>query len=119
MLRRWGLATFATGVYLTIQANIGVAPWDCFFLGVENTFGIKYGNVAVMTSLIVICNDLLLKEAGLTDADKINAYIKKDIDQINDTMPTYKQILRVITTDQPMIKTTTGKVKRYEETKNL
>lgn len=58
----FGLATFATGVYLTIQANIGVAPWDCFFLGVENTFGIKYGNVAVMTSLIVICIDLLLKE---------------------------------------------------------
>ncbi len=57
-----GLATFATGVYLTIQANIGVAPWDCLFLGVENTFGIKYGNVAVMTSLIVILIDLLLKE---------------------------------------------------------
>jgi len=61
----------------------------------------------------------VLKEAGLTDADEINAYIKKDIDQINETMPTYKQILRVYTTDQPMIKTTTGKVKRYEETKNL
>lgn len=58
----FGLATFATGVYLTIQANIGVAPWDCFFLGVEKTFGIKYGNVAVMTSLLVICIDLLLKE---------------------------------------------------------
>lgn len=58
----FGLATFATGVYLTIQANIGVAPWDCFFLGIENTFGIKYGNVAVMTSLVVILIDLLLKE---------------------------------------------------------
>ena len=57
-----GLATFAAGVYLTIQANIGVAPWDCFFLGVEGTFGIKYGNVAVMVSLVVICLDLLLKE---------------------------------------------------------
>jgi len=61
----------------------------------------------------------VLKEAGLTDADEINAYIKKDIDQINETMPTYKQVLRVITTDQPMVKTTTGKVKRYEEAKNL
>jgi len=58
----FGLATFATGVYLTIQANIGVAPWDCFFLGIEKTFGIKYGNVAVMTSLVVIMIDLLLKE---------------------------------------------------------
>ena len=58
----FGLATFATGVYLTIQANIGVAPWDCLFLGVEKTFGIKYGNVAVMTSLIVVMIDLLMKE---------------------------------------------------------
>lgn len=57
-----GLATFAVGVYLTIQANIGVAPWDCLFLGVEGTFGIKYGNVAVMTSLIVVLIDLLMKE---------------------------------------------------------
>ena len=58
----FGLATFATGVYLTIQANIGVAPWDCLFLGVEKTFGMKYGNVAVMTSLLVVAIDLLLKE---------------------------------------------------------
>ncbi|MBR5315204.1 MAG: hypothetical protein IKU44_00300 [Firmicutes bacterium] len=57
-----GLATFGTGIYLTIQANIGVAPWDCLFLGIEKNFGIKYGNVAVMTSLIVICVDLLMKE---------------------------------------------------------
>jgi len=58
----FGLATFAAGVYLTIQANIGVAPWDSFFLGVEKTFGIKYGNAAVMTSLSVVLIDLLLKE---------------------------------------------------------
>lgn len=57
-----GLATFAAGVYLTIQANIGVAPWDCFFLGIENTFGIKYGNAAVCASLFIIIIDLLLKE---------------------------------------------------------
>lgn len=57
-----GLATFAAGVYLTIQANIGVAPWDCLFLGVEKTFGIKYGNVSVMVCLLVVFADLILKE---------------------------------------------------------
>lgn len=57
-----GLAIYAAGVYLTIQANIGVAPWDCFFLGIEKTFGIKYGNAAVMASLIIVMIDLLLKE---------------------------------------------------------
>ena len=31
----------------------------------------------------------------------------------------YKQLLRLIMTDEPMIKTTTGKVKRFEEVKKM
>lgn len=72
-----------------------------------------------LSTKIVYKADVMKEEFGLTDADAINAHIKGDIDAINETLPVYKQILRVITTDQPMVKTTTGKVKRYEETKNL
>ncbi len=74
-------------------------------------------DIALSTKIVYKAD--VLKEEGLTDADAINEYIKKDINEINTTLPVYKQITRVITTDQPMIKTTTGKVKRYEETKNL
>lgn len=35
------------------------------------------------------------------------------MDKINDTMPSYKQIRRLALTDEPMEKTTTGKIKRY------
>ena len=56
---------------------------------------------------------------GLSSADEIEAQIRRDIDQINEQLPSYKQIFRLAVTDQPMIKTTTGKVKRYEEEKNL
>lgn len=67
-----GLALFGVGTYFTIQANIGVAPWDCFYLGIEKTTGIKYGNISVCTSLIIIIVDVLLKErigiGTLTDA---------------------------------------------------
>lgn len=66
------------------------------------------------------------EEAGGTSAAEtgdaaaqIEALVKADIDKINETLPTYKQMLRVIVTDQEMIKTTTGKVKRYEEAKSL
>lgn len=62
VIAAFGLAVFAVGVYLTIQANIGVAPWDCFFLGVQETFGIKYGNAAVCVSLVLIAVDLLMRE---------------------------------------------------------
>ena len=75
-------------------------------------------DIALATK-IVYKSDYMKEVNGLTDADEINSFVKKDIDAINATLPVYKQILRVITTDQPMIKTTTGKVKRYEETKNL
>lgn len=58
-------------------------------------------------------------EAADLDATKIEALVKADIDKINETLPTYKQMLRVMVTDQEMIKTTTGKVKRYEEAKKM
>lgn len=73
---------------------------------------------------LILCTKIVykpdfMKEAGLTDEAEIKAYIQKDIDEINNSLPVYKQIYRLWTTNQPMIKTTTGKVKRYEETKNL
>lgn len=51
------------------------------------------------------------------DPDEIQKIVKADVDKINDQLPTYKQMARIITTDQEMIKTTTGKVKRFEEIK--
>ncbi len=53
------------------------------------------------------------------DPSEIEKLIKKDIDEINETLPTYKQMLRLVITDKEMVKTTTGKVKRFVETKNM
>ncbi len=52
----------------------------------------------------------------ITD-EEIEVLIKDDIYAINETLPIYKQIKRIITTTEPMIKTTTGKIKRHEEMK--
>ena len=57
-----GLMLFGFGVYLTIQANIGVAPWDAFNLGLSKTFGILYGTASVMVSFTIIVIDILLGE---------------------------------------------------------
>lgn len=51
--------------------------------------------------------------------EEIEKIIWEDIKKINSTMPNYKHIKNLIVTDQEMIKTTTAKVKRYEEMKNL
>lgn len=50
------------GVYLTIQANLGAAPWDVLNLGVSHTFNMLYGNASVSISLLILLIDILLKE---------------------------------------------------------
>ena len=62
ILASFGLFVFAIGVYLTIQANIGVAPWDVLNQGLTKRTGFLYGNVMIMVSLTVIILDVLMKE---------------------------------------------------------
>ena len=62
ILAAFGLVLFGFGIYLTIQANIGVAPWDAFNLGLSKTFGIKYGTASIAVSLLILCMDIALKE---------------------------------------------------------
>lgn len=68
---------------------------------------------------IVYKPDYMKETYGTDDPAEIERIIRKDIDAINDELPSYKHMLRIIVTDEPMIKTTTGKVKRYEEVKKL
>ena len=58
----FGLFIFAVGVYLTIQANIGLAPWDCLSMGVSARVGYSYGIVHTAISILILVIDILLKE---------------------------------------------------------
>ena len=50
------------GVYLTIQANLGAAPWDVLNLGLSKSLGILYGNASIAVSLTILFIDILLRE---------------------------------------------------------
>ena len=63
--------------------------------------------------------DVMKEVYGATTIEEVEKVVRADVDKINETMPTYKQITKIVVTDEPMIKTTTGKVKRFEETKKL
>ena len=52
-------------------------------------------------------------------SEELENIIWQKIKQINKTFPPYKYIKNMILTDQELIKTTTQKVKRNEEIKNL
>ena len=51
--------------------------------------------------------------------EELKGIIWKDIKEINKSLPTYKYIKNLTITDEPMIKTTTAKVKRFEEMKKM
>ena len=57
-----GLCLFAFGIYLTIQGNIGVGPWDVFNLGLAGKLSMSFGNISVIISITVLIIDLCLKE---------------------------------------------------------
>ena len=58
----FGLIVFSYGVHLTIAANIGVAPWDCFAQGIAKHAPFNFGIAVTVISIFVLFFDLLLKE---------------------------------------------------------
>ena len=57
-----GLFCCGIGIYFTLQANIGVSPWDVFHQGISSHTGMLYGNVSVLTALIILVVDIFMKE---------------------------------------------------------
>ena len=57
-----GLLIYSFGVYLTIYANIGLAPWDCLGMGIANCTPLSYGSAMVLIALVAISLQLLMKE---------------------------------------------------------
>lgn len=57
-----GLFLYSLGSFLTIQANIGLAPWEAFSMGGAYLTHLSYGNIVVITGLIIIVIDFALKE---------------------------------------------------------
>lgn len=58
----FGLVIYSFGVYLTIYANIGLAPWDCLAVGISRHTPLSYGGAMAAVSLAAIVIQLLLHE---------------------------------------------------------
>ena len=74
----------------------------------------------VKVSVEVVYNEDVVKEKyGKISKDELNKTIWEKIKEVNKTLPQYKYIKNMILTIEPLIKTTTNKVKRSEELKKL
>lgn len=58
----FGLVGYAFGVLLTINANVGVAPWDVFALGLVKQLNITLGQATIAISIVVVIIDILIRE---------------------------------------------------------
>jgi len=75
-----GLFICSIGMYLTVQANCGLAPWIALAVGFQNITGINYGMWTNIIGIVIILADFLLKEkigfATLGDALLIGSYVE-------------------------------------------
>lgn len=70
-------------------------------------------------SKIVYDKDIVQGRYGTTDEEKLKELIWQEVKKVNKTMPAYKYIREITLTDKDLIKTTTQKIKRFEEIKTV
>lgn len=68
---------------------------------------------------IVYDKEVMKETYGVETEEEIKEVIWEKIKELNKTMPPYKYIKEVITTEEDLIKTTTQKIKRFEEMKTI
>ena len=74
----------------------------------------------LVVSVKIVYNETYVKQKyGDIKEEDLKEIIWKDVKDINSNLTTYKHIKNLIITNEPMIKTTTAKVKRFEEMKKM
>lgn len=82
-------------------------------------FGMPKNEDLVVSVKIVYDKEYINDKYKSISKEELEKIIWEDIKNINSKLTTYKHMKNLIITDEPMIKTTTAKVKRYEEIANI
>jgi len=80
-------------------------------------FGKPKGDDLVISAKIVYNKEYVAEKYPNVNEEELKEIIWKDIKEINKGLTNYKHIKDLIITSEPMIKTSTAKIKRYEEIK--
>ena len=78
-------------------------------------FGMPKDDDLVLSAKIVYNKDYIKDTYPNITKEEVEKIIWEDIKAINKTLTNYKHIKNIIITDEPMIKTTTAKIKRFQE----
>lgn len=80
-------------------------------------FGYPKDDDLVVSLKMVYDEDYVKNFMNNMSEDELRNKVWSDIKEINNTVPKYKHIKKFILTKEPMVKTTTAKIKRFEEIK--
>lgn len=90
-----GLFLYALGIVMTINANLGLSPWDVFHQGLSKNINITMGQASItMGVLIVIINSILGEKIGWgTLSNMLFIGIFMDVLMLNNLIPTFENVL--------------------------
>jgi len=90
-----GLFLYAVGIVLTINANLGLSPWDIFHQGISKHIGITIGQASITIGVLVLILDWILGEKiGLgTVSNMIFVGVFMDILMLNHLLPVFESLL--------------------------
>jgi len=57
-----GLVLYAFGIFSTLQANLGAAPWDAFHQGLSLKTGLTFGQSSIIVGLTIVVINVCFKE---------------------------------------------------------
>lgn len=92
---------------------------DLPYVSESMVFGMPKDDDLVVSVKIVYNKDYINQKYPNISEQELRDIIWKDVKNINSNLTNYKHIKNLIITDEPMIKTTTQKVKRFEEIKKI
>lgn len=98
-----------------IETLIGKLP----YVEESMVFGYPKDDDLVVSVKIVYNKDYVKQNFGDISEEELYNKIWTDVKQINQELTNYKHIKKLIISDEPMIKTTTAKIKRFEEIKKI
>jgi uncharacterized membrane protein YczE len=89
-----GLFLFATGIVMTINANLGLSPWDVYHQGLSKNIHITMGQASIsMGFIIVLLNYLQGERIGWgTICNMLFVGIFMDILMLNNVIPVFNNI---------------------------
>ncbi len=92
-----------------IEEHLNALPYvvECMVYGVKRREDSDSKDIVPAAKIVY--------DPSCIDEDILYETVQKDIDMINEGMPSYKNLHRFELTDVPMEKTTTGKIKRYAQ----